>query len=88
MHITADTQIVVRMSADTAHESLCMKLLMLRNHDSESICGFDRKADEVEAVSQSLVRLSPECSVDVSQLQLSSASTLASTLGLQGLYYL
>lgn len=44
---TADTQIIVGISADILHESLCMKLLMVRNHDSESICGFDRKAEAI-----------------------------------------
>lgn len=103
LHITADTHIVVRMSADILHESLCFELLMLRNHDSESICGVDRKAEACTLTSGCGIRLfviawsawvspGPGRSMPVSPLQLCSASTSLGAvlfwLALQGLAYL
>lgn len=100
LHITADTHIVVRMSADILHDSLCFKLLTLRNHDSESICGVDREAEACTLTSGYGIRLfliawpawlssSPGRSMPVSPLQLCSASTSLGAvlfwLSLQGL---
>lgn len=41
-HITADIQIVLHMSANISYKSHYMKLLMLRNHDCESISGCSK----------------------------------------------
>lgn len=98
--ITDDIQIVLHMSANISYKSLYMKLLMLRNHDRESISGcskynsgFAKKAWACTlsnghcTVWSGLSSPELRCSMHISH-QIRCWTSLASILALQRFSYL